>query len=180
MFSDKDSETTWLDYFKHMFDGQVTEESIKEYEKKFKDSEEERLDVLSAYCTFKGDMFKVIDSVPCSTLNDIERYQGIITSAIKSGEVQDFPKYLKINPKEFKKRQKQALKEAKEAEIALQEMKKESVDQEDLEQEELKKLIMTKNKQRMEDMVQNLEEKYTKRKPPTIASSSSKKTKTKK
>jgi len=156
--SDKDADMSWVDFFKSMFEGMVNESSIDEYAQKYRLSDEEIQDVLTAYVDNKGDMLKVIEAVPCSTLDDLSRFKEIVENGIAQGKVQEFAKFKKLTLAQLKKVKEKAKKEAKEAEKLLLEMKAEKADE-----DELKQMIQKRNQSRMDEMIQNLEEKASKK-----------------
>ena len=134
--------------------------------------------MLSAYVANKGDIFKIIDSVPCSELEDLDRFHDMIQAAIDAGEVQEYAKFKKVPARELKKRQKAAQSEAKQAEKALAELKAKNhaESDENLDADaELKAMIQQKNKSRMESLVSSLEANYTDQKKKSGASSKKRK-----
>jgi DnaJ family protein C protein 9 len=144
-------------------------------------------------------MFAIIDSVPCSELSVIKRFQSMIENAIAQGEVEEFIKYKKVPERELKKREKEAKKEEKEAREALNALAKfnanhdsngsndensENSDKDlDASEKQLKSLIQKNQKNRFDSLLAHLEEKYegqeksTKRKSKSaVHNSTSKKT----
>ncbi|KAH6559915.1 hypothetical protein BASA50_009005 [Batrachochytrium salamandrivorans] len=182
----KDDDVSWDSYFREMWSGLVTEQSINDYKVKYRFSEEERRDVLAAYIKTKGALLGVIDSVPLSTLDDIDRYRIQIESAIESGEVEKFKNFPLINPRELAKRRAQDMREAKEVEKeAVSTAKKgkgkgrrKAADSSVGDEDALANMIMAKNSARMGSLISRLEEKYapkpSKRKlKPFVAAASS-------
>ncbi|KAI9494236.1 hypothetical protein BDB00DRAFT_819365 [Zychaea mexicana] len=86
---------SWNDYFKELWSGVVSEETIDKFAAKYKGSDEERNDVLQAYKSCKGDMDKILNFVECSDANDGERFMTIIRKAIDEGKVPTFPSFSK-------------------------------------------------------------------------------------
>lgn len=128
-------------------------------------------------------MFKIIDTVPCSELSDLARFQDLIQKAIDGGEVQEYAKFRKVSERELKKKEKAALAEAKEAEQALKEIKKKSgskgaSSKAETSEDELRAMIMDKNKSRMDALVNNLEKKYAGKKDAKSSPKGKKKRKT--
>jgi DnaJ family protein C protein 9 len=135
---------------------------------------EEVADVLESYTICKGDMFKIIEHVPCAELDDIERFQEIIQQGIDQGKVEEFLKFRKVNKAQLAKKRKRAEKEA----IEAQECKKE-MEQKDQDMDALKSLIQSKQKDRLSNIINSLEEKYVnqdKKKKKTAPKVSLKKT----
>ncbi|KAJ3038338.1 DnaJ sub C member 9 [Rhizophlyctis rosea] len=92
------------------------------FSKKYRRTEEERADVLMAYSRHKGDLWKILDTVMLSELDDHPRFVTMIQKAIADGKVKEFPLFKKTSEdkKEVAKRKKAVEKEAKEA---MEEMK---------------------------------------------------------
>lgn len=116
---------------------------------------EEVQDVLDAYVSCTGDMFNIIDHVPCAELDDIERFQVIIQNGIDEGKVEEFPKFRKVSKAQLARKRKRAEKEAIQAEEAKKEMQQETQDL-----DALKSLIQNRQKDRLSNMINSLEEKY--------------------
>nr|KAJ3422177.1 hypothetical protein HK105_000845 [Polyrhizophydium stewartii] len=124
----KDDGVTWDDYFRELWSGVVNEASIGEFKVKYQCKwphlllraleDEERRDVLAAYLRTKGCLLSIIDVVPLSTIDDIERFKVIIQSAIDSGEVEHFKRFPQVSPRELARRRSQLKREAKEVEAA--------------------------------------------------------------
>jgi hypothetical protein len=100
-------------------------------------------------------MFKIIEHVPCAELDDIERFQAIIQKAIDQGKVEEFAKFRKVSKAQLAKKRKRAEKEAIEAQEAKKKMDHEAQDM-----DALKSLIQNKQKDRLSNMINSLEEKY--------------------
>lgn len=90
----EDDDFNWSDFFRAQFKDVVTEEKINDFATEYKGSEEERLAVLEAYTKCQGAMGSLYSHIMLSDmLDDEERFRKIIDEAIKTGEVEDFPKY---------------------------------------------------------------------------------------
>ncbi|TPX65601.1 hypothetical protein SpCBS45565_g05077 [Spizellomyces sp. 'palustris'] len=173
LFGDK-GDATWDEYFRQLWDGLVTKESIEEFAKTYKGSEEERQDILEAYQSSKGDIFYILDSVPLMALDELDRVREIVTVAISGEDVKSYKKFTKIDQKEISKRKRESDKEAREAEELWQEIKGKYEDKEekgtrrglasiqDGGEDALRALIQQRGQGRMNALVQNLEAKYAK------------------
>lgn len=74
---------------------QITVKDIEDFEKSYKDSEEELADVKAAYLDFEGDMDRIMESVLCVDYTDEPRIRKIIEKAINSGEVPRYKGFVK-------------------------------------------------------------------------------------
>lgn len=63
---------------------------IENFTKKYQKSAEEKTDLLAMYTKYKGDMDKIMESVPCCTITDEPRFSEIIHDAIKTKEVKSY------------------------------------------------------------------------------------------
>ncbi|KAK0641120.1 DnaJ domain-containing protein [Cercophora newfieldiana] len=108
---------SWSDYYRAQFQDAISNDAIKKFAAKYKGSEEERDDIISAYERFKGSMNGVYEMVMLSdVLDDDERIRKVIDDAIASGDVEAYPKYINETQKSKDNRVKRAMKERKEAE----------------------------------------------------------------
>ena len=82
-------ERDWDAYWRLLFK-KITVEEIKEFERAYIGSEEERNDVKSAYVDYEGDMEKILENVLCCTVDDEGRLREIIEELIKKKEVPKF------------------------------------------------------------------------------------------
>jgi len=142
------TEQEWRDYFKDLWQGEVTGESIEQFRKTYQGnapffhyisrggnkgidvsseivgSEEEKKDLFDAYNASKGDLEVILTSIMCSTNDDEERFIELINSGISSKELKATTKWKKqskdVGAKED--RRKKANKEAKEAEEYAKEL----------------------------------------------------------
>lgn len=94
----------------------ITITDVKEFEKKYRHSEEEMTDLKQAYLDGDGDMNYVLSSVPCCTDEDVDRYADLLLSWAEKDQVPMLPKFRRFTTKELKLRKRKAGKEAKEAE----------------------------------------------------------------
>lgn len=105
----------WSDYWRILFK-KVTLDDIKNFEKKYKESEEEAQDLKKAYMDTEGDMDAIIDSVLCATPDDEARFAEKIQAWIESEEVPAFKRFTQETKENKKKRKNRRQAEAKEAE----------------------------------------------------------------
>ncbi|XP_064924272.1 dnaJ homolog subfamily C member 9 isoform X2 [Columba livia] len=135
---------------------QITVKDIEDFEKNYKDSEEELADIKAAYVDFEGDMDRILESVLCADYTDEPRIRKIIEKAIDSGEVPSYKAFVKESKQKMSARKRRAEKEAREAEKTKEEL---GLGGED----DLKALIQSRNKDRkkeMDDFLAQLEAKY--------------------
>ncbi|XP_029465047.1 dnaJ homolog subfamily C member 9 [Rhinatrema bivittatum] len=149
----------WEEYWRLLFK-KITVEDIKAFEETYKGSEEEVTDVKQAYLDFHGDMDKIMQSVLCAVETEDEpRIRKIIQQAIDSEEVPVYNAFVKESKKKQDRRKKRAQREAKEAEKMKADLGLgEST-------EDLKALILNRNKDREQEMdkfLADMEAKYCK------------------
>ncbi|NXF54070.1 DNJC9 protein, partial [Oceanites oceanicus] len=148
-------ERDWWEYWRLLF-GKITVKDIEDFEKSYKDSEEELADIKAAYVDFEGDMDRIMESVLCVDYTDEPRIRKIIEKAIDSGEVPPYKSFIKESKQKMIARKRRAEKEAREAEKTKDEL---GLGGED----DLKALIQSRNKDRkkeMDDFLAQLEAKY--------------------
>ncbi|NXL61844.1 DNJC9 protein, partial [Chordeiles acutipennis] len=149
-------ERDWQEYWRLLF-RKITVKDIEDFEKTYKDSEEELADIKTAYMDFEGDMDKIMESVLCVDYTDEPRIRKIIEKAIDSGEIPSYKSFVKESKQKMMARKRRAEKEAREAEKTKDELG--LGDRE----EDLKALIQSRNKDRkkeMDDFLAQLEAKY--------------------
>ncbi|XP_068807132.1 dnaJ homolog subfamily C member 9 [Struthio camelus] len=149
-------ERDWQEYWRLLFK-KITVKDIEDFEKNYKDSEEELDDIKAAYVDFEGDMDKILESVLCVDYTDEPRIRKIIQEAIDSGELPAYNAFVKESKQKMSARKRRAEKEAREAEKTREELG--LGDGED----DLKALIQSRNKDRkkeMDDFLAQLEAKY--------------------
>ncbi|KAK2529808.1 Dnajc9 [Columba livia] len=145
----------WQQYWRLLFK-KITVKDIEDFEKNYKDSEEELADIKAAYVDFEGDMDRILESVLCVDYTDEPRIRKIIEKAIDSGEVPSYKAFVKESKQKMSARKRRAEKEAREAEKTKEEL---GLGGED----DLKALIQSRNKDRkkeMDDFLAQLEAKY--------------------
>nr|CCA16853.1 conserved hypothetical protein [Albugo laibachii Nc14] len=161
---DANLSTSWKDYFDKIFP-KVTENEIEEFEKKYRSSEEEEKDVLSAYVKHEGRLPKIIDEIMLSTQDDERRFAEMIQRAIERKEVplfQAWRSFASIGDTEMsnrrKAREKKRKKEAMEAEASLKQIRSKNGGDASSPNSAIRK---TKREMEFSSMVSSLEAKYT-------------------
>ncbi|XP_069720039.1 dnaJ homolog subfamily C member 9 [Phaenicophaeus curvirostris] len=145
----------WGEYWRLLFK-KITVKDIEDFEKSYKDSEEELADIKAAYVDFEGDMDRIMESVLCADYTDEPRIRKIIQKAIDAGEVPPYKAFVKESKQKMMARKRRAEKEASEAERTKEELGLGG-------QDDLKALIQSRNKDRkkeMDDFLAQLEAKY--------------------
>lgn len=165
-----DDNFNWGDYFRTQYSEFVTAEKINEFQRSYKESEEERRDVLEAYRRGRGSLDGVFENVVLSNpLDDEDRFRAYIDKAIKLGEVETFQAYTKEPEKARQRRQRKAEKERQEAEAHAEEIglsqdktKKGSnnAKKEPGDITNLASLIQQRNEQRRNNFLDDLLDKY--------------------
>ncbi|XP_067828872.1 dnaJ homolog subfamily C member 9 [Heptranchias perlo] len=135
----------WEEYWRLLFK-KVTVADIKEFEDKYKGSEEETADIKQAYMDFNGDMDRIMESVLCSTSGDESRIREILGKAIEAQELPAYTAFTKESTNRQRARKRRGEKEAKEAEAARRELGLEDGT------DSLKTLIQKKQKDREKEM----------------------------
>jgi len=111
-----DDNVEWINYWRNLYP-KVTLADIEKFKKKYQASSDEKEDLLAAYTQHKGDMNKIMECVPCSGVEDEERFRVIIKDAIKEKTIKSYKLFSKSDNKENRAKRKQAAKdEAAEAE----------------------------------------------------------------
>ncbi|KAF7521465.1 hypothetical protein G7054_g12447 [Neopestalotiopsis clavispora] len=117
------SDFSWAEFYAEQFRESITEDAIKKFAAQYKNSDEEKDDVLAAYEQFKGNMDKVYEVVMLSNvLEDDERFRAIIDEAIADKEVKAFKAYTSESKKSKDARVSSAKAEATEAEEYAKEL----------------------------------------------------------
>lgn len=107
---------SWSEFYRSQFADIVTSESIEKFAQSYKNSIEEKDDVLKAYRKFQGGWDAIYATVMLSNpLEDEERFRCYIDEAIEKGEVQAFKAYTEESDKVKAARMKAARREGKEA-----------------------------------------------------------------
>ncbi|KAF7247277.1 hypothetical protein EYD10_06706 [Varanus komodoensis] len=146
----------WEEYWRLLFK-KITVKDIADFEKKYKNSAEELVDIKSSYEDFKGNMDKIMDSVLCVDYTDEPRIRKIIQHAIDSGELPSYKAFIKESKQKANARKRRAEKEAKEAEQSREELGLGEGE------DDLKALIQSRNENRkkeMDNFLAQMEAKY--------------------
>ncbi|XP_061491320.1 dnaJ homolog subfamily C member 9 [Rhineura floridana] len=146
----------WEEYWRKLFK-KITVKDIEDFEKKYKDSAEELMDIKAAYEDFKGDMDKIMESVLCVDYTDEPRIRQIIQNAIHSGELPSYKVFVKESKQKMNSRKRRAEQEAKEAEKSREELGLGEGE------DDLKALIQSRNENRKKEMdgfLADMEAKY--------------------
>ncbi|KAK5153762.1 hypothetical protein LTS14_007456 [Recurvomyces mirabilis] len=169
----EDDDFNWADFFHEQFEHVISEDSINDFAKSYKGSEEEKQHVLKAYEKCGGNMEKLYEEVMLSDmLEDEDRFRVTIDKGIDEGEVEGYKKYTAESEAARKKRmdraRKRKEKEAKEASAA--EMETDEDPQSKMNRAKAKKgkgdmgdlaaLIQSRQKDRAGDFFAGLEAKY--------------------
>ncbi|KAG0377043.1 hypothetical protein BGX24_006805 [Mortierella sp. AD032] len=123
----------WDAYFRDLWGGVVSEATIREFERTYRFSDEEKKDVIQAYVTYRGDIDGILSAVPVCSFQDEERFRKMIQSAIDAKVVRKYKAFggPVVDPKAAARRKREAEAEAIEAEklwkeLGLERLKKQS------------------------------------------------------
>jgi DnaJ homolog subfamily C member 9 len=117
------SDFSWSEFYAEQFRDAVSEDAIEKFSNQYKNSDEERDDLLVAYEKHKGNMDRIYEEVILSNvLEDDERFRAIIDEAIDSKDVKAFKAYTSESKKSKDARIKAAKGEAAEAEEYAKEL----------------------------------------------------------
>lgn len=154
---DQKDQADWAAYFKELWTGIVSAETMDEHKLKYQGSEEEKKDVLDAYVKFKGNMNTILDNVMCSEYTDGERFEKMIREAIEEKKVSHYRKLdTTTTPAAYERRQQKHLKMLHEFELEQKKGTKRK------EEDSLAALIQNRQKEResrMDSIISSLEEK---------------------
>ncbi|SPO30996.1 related to DnaJ protein [Ustilago trichophora] len=90
MIGEGDEDFDWNEYFKELWTGEVSRQTLDEFKTKYQNSAEEKQDILDAYNETEGDLAAIFEHVPCCEfLADETRFIAIIDAAIKHGELNE-------------------------------------------------------------------------------------------
>ncbi|KAJ1868867.1 hypothetical protein LPJ55_005729 [Coemansia sp. RSA 990] len=159
----------WDAYFRELWSGVVDASTIQQFSDKYKNSSEERADILAAYKRHKGDIGLILTEVMLAEVEDEPRFIEIIEAAIAKKELKRTKQYT-LSKKDALKRKRQAEDEAAEAaelrkELGLDDQLrkiKKGKRKHDNEDEEVAigALIRQRTSSRMNAIIANIEEKY--------------------
>lgn len=139
----------WDEYFRSLYE-KVSMSSIEEFKAGYIGSAEEYEDILASYLKHQGNMLKIIDDIFFTSSQDIPRIEEVIKRAISKKIVPKLKGFDKgVSPQKLGKKRKMEERE-----------EKESKDNHD----DLVKAIQQRSSRSMEEIINKLEEKYSK--PP--------------
>ncbi|CAL8580323.1 hypothetical protein XPA_006051 [Xanthoria parietina] len=111
-----DDDFNWLSFFRDQYSS-ISATALDDFSSTYKNSDEERKDLLAAYEKHTGKLNGVYEEVMLSNpLEDEDRFHGIIDKAIEAGEVQGYKAYVKETRSSKDARMKKARREAEHAE----------------------------------------------------------------
>ncbi|KAI1847588.1 hypothetical protein JX266_006440 [Neoarthrinium moseri] len=117
------SDFAWSDFYQEQFRDAISEDAIKKFADEYKNSDEEKDDLLVAYEKHEGNMDGIYEEVMLSNvLEDDERFRAIIDEAIANKDVEAYKIYTKESKKSKNARIKAAQGEATEAEDYAKEL----------------------------------------------------------
>lgn len=150
-----ESDFDWMDYWRLLFP-KLTEKDVNNFLDKYTGSSEEENDLISAYNKYEGDLDKIsqvhIGYDEERTVKDLQRL-------IDEGKIEAFDNFVDESEGKRKKRLRKSAKEAKEAAKEAAKAKEES----EANVDDLAALIQRKNSRNFNDMISNLEAKYSKK-----------------
>ncbi|KAJ4408338.1 hypothetical protein N0V91_003342 [Didymella pomorum] len=91
-----DEDFDWLSFYRGQFENVINDEAINKLSNEYKNSDEERRDLLQAYKKYKGNLDHMYEAIMLSDiLVDDDRFRGILGDAISKGEIESYPTYAK-------------------------------------------------------------------------------------
>lgn len=158
----------WKQYFDSVND-KITIDMIEEDKLKYQNSEEERQDILNNYIYYEGDFLKLFEVIPHLEFTESEesRVFDIIQEFIDEGKLEKSiidttNKYKKSRKVKVKNMLKKLAKEAKEAQ-ELEKLIKDKGKRDLRNENDLKSIIQSRQANRLDDLISNLESKYGKK-----------------
>ncbi|KAL8982387.1 MAG: hypothetical protein Q9205_003086 [Flavoplaca limonia] len=110
-----DDDFNWLSFFRDQYSS-LSSSALDDFSKSYKNSDDERQDLLAAYEKYQGKLNGAYEEVMLSNpLEDEDRFHEIIDKAIEAGEVEGYKAYLKESKSSRDARMKKARREADEA-----------------------------------------------------------------
>ncbi|KAJ2704466.1 hypothetical protein FB645_003254 [Coemansia sp. IMI 203386] len=170
----------WDAYFRQLWSGVVDADTIEQFSKTYKGSDEERKDIVAAYNTHQGDLDLIFTEVMLAEIEDEPRFVDIIEACIKEKLIKRTKIYTK-SKKSADKRKAMADQEAREADALRKELglddklrkakkdkgskrkrgKDDDGDDDDNDEAALGALIRQREGNRMSAIIANIEAKYT-------------------
>lgn len=151
----------WKDYFESINE-KITVEMVEEDRLKYQGSEEEKYDILNNFIYYDGDFLKLFELIPHLEFTESEeqRVYKIIDKELNNLQVNDsvrksWEKYTKSRKTKVKQMLKKLAKEAKQAEELQQLLQNKPKKGQDL-----TSLIKSRQANRLDDLINNLESKY--------------------
>ncbi|KAF4635854.1 hypothetical protein G7Y89_g2241 [Cudoniella acicularis] len=159
---------SWSEFYSEQFRDVVTSEAIETFSKGYKNSDEEKDDLLNAYTKAKGKWSGIYETVMLSDpLGDEDRFREIIDKAISSGDAKAYKAYTDETEKSKENRMKSAKKEGTEAMEYAKELgvhdklfSKGSVSKQESSEDSLAALIAKRHAGRGGSFLDHLEAKY--------------------
>ena len=106
--------SSWLELWRSVFKP-ITNEDIQNYEKNYRGSEQEEIDIRKAYLNGKGCINFMMNHVPFMAVEDEDRIQGIVHKWIDAGEVPEHKMFTEEPKAKKLRRHKKYARESKEA-----------------------------------------------------------------
>ncbi|CAG8545362.1 6949_t:CDS:2 [Diversispora eburnea] len=172
----------WDAFFKELWSGTVTSESIEEFRTNYQGSSEERNELIETYKKYKGDMNKIMQHITCGSVEDESRFIEILQAAILSKEITSYKKFITTTSETAKaKRKKEAESEAQEAEEMAKKLglDKKLLKDNGNDEDHLKQIIQSRSEKRMSALLENLESKYVNNKSKKLKTNKAKSKKNK-
>ena len=133
----------------------ITKSDVDKFFAEYRDSTEERADLLRLYEKHQGDLNLILEEIFSADLvEDEPRFRAIIQDAIDKQEVQPLKKFVAESKTKAARRKAAYEKEAREAAVEAVKM---GIDESE---ESLKKAILGRRKAKNEDFLSKLEKKY--------------------
>ncbi|KAJ2745784.1 hypothetical protein GGI20_001901 [Coemansia sp. BCRC 34301] len=166
----------WDAYFRQLWTGVVDATTIEQFSKSYKGSAEEQGDIIAAYRLHDGDLDLIFTEVMLAEVEDEPRFVEAIEKAIKDKTIKRTKAYTK-SKRGSKQRKRQAAKEAAEADALRKELglddqlrkikadkkKKRKYDEDESDdQGAITALIRQRSSGRMNAIISNIEQKYSK------------------
>lgn len=141
----------WTEYWNVLFK-EISVKDIQDFEKEYIGSEMEKRDIKKAYLSKKGDMNHILEMVPFSNPDSEPRIIEIVRKMVDDGEVEEYSLFFNEPKRRKILRRKLYEKEKKEAEkISFEDLQKEI------------QVRRNENRKNFIDMIQKIEDKYTKK-----------------
>lgn len=98
----------WMNYWKAVFKP-ISEKDISEYEKNYKNSSVEAMDLKKAYLNGKGDMDFIYETVPFTNCDEEPRLRKIIEGFIADGSVPEYDLFVNEPSKKAARRKRKVI-----------------------------------------------------------------------